>query len=99
MKLEAGRNKLQTLEERTAEIERIQEEEERRMGAAQKELAEMKDRLIKQGQELTTHRQKEADLVAEISGAQGQNKCAARPPPARPPSRPASPARFDLSAL
>lgn len=76
-KLEEGRNKLQSLEERTAEIERLQEEEERRVQAANRELAEMKDRLVKQGQELASQKQREADLIAEISGAQGQNKALA----------------------
>lgn len=76
-KLEEGRNKLQTLEERTAEIERLQQEEDRRVQAAARELAEMKDKLVKQGQELAQQRRREADLIAEISGAQGQNKALA----------------------
>ena len=63
---------------------RAQTEEEKRLEAARKELGDLKDRMMKQQNELATQLATERALSAEISGAKAQDRraCPAVPCPA-----------------
>ena len=72
--IESSKHLLLTLEERAAEIDRLQAEEQKRLASTAKEVAEMKEKLVKQQAQLLEQRTAERDTVAEISGAQSQNR-------------------------
>lgn len=73
-RLENEKVELMTLEERSAELARVQADNEEELAASQKEGIAHKELLFKTSQELFRLRTKERDLIAEIAGGQAQNK-------------------------
>ena len=73
-RLENEKVELMTLEERSAELARVQTDNEDELNAVQKEGIAHKELLFKTSQELFRLRTKERDLIAEIAGGQSQNK-------------------------
>eukprot|EP00899_Mesostigma_viride_P026492 jgi/Mesvir1/7027/Mv09154-RA.2 len=73
-RLEGEYKNLGTLEDKSRELKEIQDREEAALAAATKEVAEFKDQIFKNGQELFDLRNKEKDLIAEIAGGQSQKR-------------------------
>ena len=72
-RLEDEKLELMTLEERSAELARINKDNEDEYASAQKEVVAHKDLLLRTKNELYQLREREQDLTAEIQG-QSQNK-------------------------
>lgn len=73
-RLEDEKLELMTLEERSAELARINKDNEDEYASAQKEVVAHKDLLLRTKNELYQLRERERDLTAEIQGGQSQNK-------------------------
>eukprot|EP00741_Cyanophora_paradoxa_P020955 tig00021319_g20230.t1 len=73
-RLEGEISAASSLEQRSKEVDEMHRAEELRLKAVEKELNELKENMFKQSQELFKLRQEEANLIAEISGAQTANK-------------------------
>jgi len=73
-RLEDEKVELMTLEERSAELGRINKDNEEEYSAIQKEAAAHKDLLLRSKNDLYQLRSRERDLNAEIQGCQSQNK-------------------------
>lgn len=74
LRLENEKIELMTLEERSAELDRIAADNADELDAVRKEAAAHKDLMYKTSQELQRLRDTERGLVAEIDGATSQNK-------------------------
>ncbi|KAI8473820.1 MAG: hypothetical protein J3K34DRAFT_166010 [Monoraphidium minutum] len=72
--LEEGYGHLGGLEARVAELEGVRRAEEARLKALQREVEALKKDQFRAGQALFALRQRERELISEISGGQGQNR-------------------------
>lgn len=73
-KLENEIMQLDSLDDKSAELRRLQDAEEQKLRDVQKQVVDLKETMFKSGQKLFALRTKERDLIAEIAGGQSQNK-------------------------
>ncbi|GBF94678.1 flagella associated protein [Raphidocelis subcapitata] len=73
-RLEEGYGQLSSLEARVAELEGVRRAEDARLKGLQKEVEGLKKDQFRAGQALFALRQRERELISEISGGQGQNR-------------------------
>lgn len=73
-RLEGEFAQLDTMDAKILELERIRQREEERLKALIKEGDNLKKEQVKRSQQLFDLRQKERELISEISGGQSQNK-------------------------
>ena len=73
-RLETEKLELMSLEERGAELDRVQKENEEELASARKDAAAHKDLLVRAREELKTVNERAKALDAETQGARSQNK-------------------------
>lgn len=73
-RLEEELSALTTLEEKTAQLEKMRDQEEKRLEEVEREVGQLKERIFKASESLFALRKRERDLIAEILGGQAQYK-------------------------